>query len=68
MDRDRITIIGPEIGLKAEIEVNLIIITEGEKTSTITDIIDPTIELGVSQEMAMGMQMDIEGMIGMTVD
>ena len=68
MDRDWITIIGPEIGLIAEIEVNLIITTEGEETFTITEIIDPKIEVGVSQEMAMGMEMDIEGMIEITVD
>ena len=31
-------------------------------------IIDPTIELEVGQEMTMSMEMDIEGMIDMTVD
>ena len=65
MDKDRITIIGPEIGFIVEIEVNLIITIEGEETFTITEIIDTTIELGVGQEMAMGMEMDTEGM---TVD
>ena len=67
MDRDRITIIGPEIGLTAEIEDNLIITIEGEETFIITEIIDPTVELGLGQELAMGMEMDIEGMIDMTV-
>ena len=67
-DKDRITIIAPEIGLIAEIEVNLIITTEGEETFTITEIIDPTIELGVSQEMAIGMEMDTEGMVDITID
>ena len=66
MDKGRITIIGTEIGLRAEIEVSLII--EGEETFTLTVIIDPTIELEVNQEMAMSMEMDIEGMIDMTVD
>ena len=68
MDKDRITIIDTEIGLMVEIEVNLIITIEEEESFNITDIIDPTIELKVSPEMAMGMEMDIEGMIDMTVD
>ena len=68
MEKDRITIIGTEIGLIAKIEVNLITTTEGEETFTLTEIIDPTIELEVEQKMAMGMEMDIEGMIEMTVD
>ena len=58
MDRDK-TIIGTEIGPIAETEVNPII--EIEETFNITEIIDPVIELGVDQEMAMGMEMDIEG-------
>ena len=56
-------IIGTEIGPIAEIEVNPII--EEEDTFNITEIIDPIIELGVDQEMAVGMEMDIEGI---TVD
>ena len=63
MDRDKIIFIGSDIGPIAEIEVNPI--TEEEETSNITEIIDPTIELGVDQEMAMGMDMDIEAI---TVD
>ena len=35
---------------------------------TIAEIIDPIIELGVSQELVMGIEMAIEGMIDMTVD
>ena len=66
MDKDRITIIGTEIDLIAEIEVNLII--EAEETFTITEITGPTIELEVNLGMVMGMEMDIEGMIDMTVD
>ena len=62
VDRDKI-IIGAEIGPIAEIEVNPII--EEEETFNIIEIIDPIIELRVDQEMAMGMEMDIEGI---TVD
>ena len=63
MDRDKIIIISTEIGPIAEIEVNLII--EEEETFNITEIIDPIIELGVDQDLAMGMEMNIEGI---TVD
>ena len=66
MERDRITIIGTEIGLIAEIEVNPII--EEEETFTIIEIIDLTIELEVSLEMVMGMEMATDGMVDMTVD
>ena len=55
----KIIIIGTEIGPIVEIEVNLII--EEEETFNITVIIDPIIELGVEQEMAIGMEMNIEG-------
>ena len=50
----------------AEIEVNHTI--EEEETFTITEIIGPIIELGVSLEMVMGMEMAIAGIIEMTVD
>ena len=66
MDRDRITIIGTGLGPIAEIEVNPTI--EEEEIFTITEIIGPIIDLGVSLEMDMGMEMAIEGMIEMTVD
>ena len=66
MDRDRIIIIGTEIGPIVEIEVNLII--EEEETLTIIEVIGPTIELEVSIEMVMGMEMATVGMIDMTVD
>ena len=52
---------GPEIGPTAEILVNIAIIEEEEILVTI-ETIDPTIELEVGLEMAM------EGMIGMMVD
>ena len=60
MERDKIIIIGSELGPIAEIEVNLIIIIEEEETFNVTEIIDPIIELGVGQEMDMDMEMDIE--------
>ena len=66
MDRDRIIIIGTGIGLIAETEVNPTI--EEEETLTLTEIIGPTIELEVSLEMVMGMEMATEGMRDMPVD
>ena len=62
MDRNKTTI-GTGIGHIAEIEVNPTI--EEEKTFNIIEIIDPIIELGVDQEMTMGMEMATEGI---TVD
>ena len=66
MDKDKITILGPEIGLIVEIEVNFII--KGKKTFTLTEIIGPTIELEVGLGMVMGMEIATEGMIDMIVE
>ena len=61
MDKNKTIIIGTEIGPAAEIKVNLIL--EEEETFNIMEIIDPIIKLGVDQEMAMCMEMNIEGII-----
>ena len=61
--QNKTIIIGTEIGPIAEIEVNLIL--EEEETFNITEIVDSIIQLGVDQEMAMGMEMNTEGI---TVD
>ena len=48
------TAIDPEIDLTAEIAVNTAIVEE--ESITVIEITDPIIELGVGQEMAMGIE------------
>ena len=60
MVRDR-TVTGPEIGPTAEIVVNITLIVE-EGIITMTETIDPIIELELGLEMVM------EGMICMLID